>query len=189
MSSHAILSASSAYRWLACPPSALKNAEVEDKPSEFALQGTDAHSLCEYKLKHALGMEATDPTTSLEYYDQEMEECSDAYVGFVLEQKAETEKTCKDPLVLVEQKLDFSRFVPGGFGTGDCLIITDGQLQVIDFKYGTGVQVEAENNPQMMCYALGAMLLYDGIYDIDSMKMTIFQPRNCLLYTSPSPRD
>lgn len=177
MSSHAILSASSAYRWLACPPSALKNAEVEDKPSEFALQGTEAHSLCEYKLKHALGMDATDPTGSLEYYDQEMEECSDAYVGFVLEQKAEVEKTCKDPLVLVEQKLDFSRFVPGGFGTGDCLIIADGELQVIDFKYGTGVQVEAENNPQMMCYALGAMLLYDGIYDIDSMKMTIFQPR------------
>ncbi len=177
MSSHAILSASSAYRWLACPPSALKNAEVEDKPSEFALQGTDAHSLCEYKLKHALGMDATDPTGSLEYYDQEMEECSDAYVGFVLEQKAQAGKTCKDPLVLVEQKLDFSRFVPGGFGTGDCLIIADGQLQVIDFKYGTGVQVEAENNPQMMCYALGAMLLYDGIYDIDSVKMTIFQPR------------
>ena len=177
MSSHAILSASSAYRWLACPPSALKNAEVEDKPSEFALQGTEAHSLCEYKLKHALGMDATDPTGNLEYYDQEMEECSDAYVGFVLEQKAEAEKTCKDPLVLAEQKLDFSRFVPDGFGTGDCLIIADGELQVIDFKYGTGVQVEAENNPQMMCYALGAMLLYDGIYDIDSVKMTIFQPR------------
>ncbi len=128
MSSHAILSASSAYRWLACPPSALKNAEVEDKPSEFALQGTDAHSLCEYKLKHALGIAAIDPTGSLEYYDQEMEECSDAYVGFVLEQKAEAGKTCKDPLVLVEQKLDFSRFVPGGFGTGDCLIIADGEL-------------------------------------------------------------
>ncbi len=108
-------------------------------------------------------------------------------------------KTCKDPLVLVEQKLDFSRFVPGGFGTGDCLIIADGELQVIDFKYpggfgtgdcliiadgelqvidfkyGTGVQVEAKNNPQMMCYALGAMLLYDGIYDIDSVKMTIWR--------------
>ncbi len=79
--------------------------------------------------------------------------------------------------MLVEQKLDFSRFVPDGFGTGDCLIIADSELQVIDFKYGTGVQVEAENNPQMMCYALGAMLLYDGIYDIDSVKMTIFQPR------------
>ena len=177
MSSHAILSASSAYRWLSCPPSALKNAEVENKPSEFALQGTDAHSLCEYKLKHALGIAAIDPTGGLEYYDQEMEECSDAYVGFVLEQKAQAGKTCKDPLVLVEQKLDFSRFVPDGFGTGDCLIIADGELQVIDFKYGTGVQVEAENNPQMMCYALGAMLLYDGIYDIDSVKMTIFQPR------------
>lgn len=177
MSKHAVLSASSAYRWLACPPSALKNAEVEDKPSEYAKQGTDAHSLCEYKLRKSLGMGASDPTNSLEYYDQEMEECSDAYVSFILEQKSEAEKTCKDPLVLIEQKLDFSRFVPGGFGTGDCLIITDGQLQVIDFKYGTGVQVDAENNPQMMCYALGAMLLYDGIYDIDSVKMTIFQPR------------
>lgn len=175
--SHAILSASSAYRWLACPPSALKNAAIEDQVSEYALQGTDAHSLCEYKLKHALGEDVVDPTETLQYYDSEMEECSDAYVDFVLEQKAEVEKVCTDPLVLVEQKLNFSRFVPDGFGTGDCLIIADNEIHIIDFKYGTGVLVEAESNPQMMCYALGAVLLYDGIYDIEAVKMTIFQPR------------
>lgn len=175
--SHAILSASSAYRWLACPPSALKNAAIEDQVSEYALQGTDAHSLCEYKLKHALGEAVVDPTETLQYYDSEMEECSDAYVDFVLEQKAEVEKVCTDPLVLVEQKLNFSRFVPDGFGTGDCLIIADDEIHIIDFKYGTGVLVEAESNPQMMCYALGAVLLYDGIYDIEAVKMTIFQPR------------
>lgn len=177
MSNHAILSASSAYRWLECPPSALKNAKIKDHVSEYALQGTDAHSLCEYKVKTALGMKEEDPTEKLEFYDIEMEECANDYLNFVLAQKAEAEMICKDPLVLVEQKLDFSKFVPGGFGTGDCLIISDKTIHIIDFKYGTGVLVEAKDNPQMMCYALGAILLYDGIYDIETVKMTIFQPR------------
>lgn len=84
---------------------------------------------------------------------------------------------CSDPIVLIEQKLDFSRWVPEGFGTGDCVIVADGTLSVIDFKYGKGVEVLAENNPQMMLYALGALELFDGIYDIDTVSMTIFQPR------------
>src|SRR5699024_4348853 len=84
---------------------------------------------------------------------------------------------CKDPEVLVEQRLDFSRWVPNGFGTGDCLIVADKVLHIIDFKYGLGILVDAENNPQMMCYALGALEIYDGIYDIESVRMTIFQPR------------
>ncbi|WP_273234237.1 DUF2800 domain-containing protein [Ileibacterium valens] len=177
MSSHALLSASSASRWIACPPSALLNAKEADQSSEYAEQGTEAHLLCEYKLTKGLGMEAADPTAELKFFDQEMADCTDDYVRFILEQKAEIEKTCKDPLVLIEQRLDFSKFVPEGFGTGDCLIISDNQIQVIDFKYGSGVEVSAEKNPQMMCYALGALLLYDGIYDIESVKMTIFQPR------------
>lgn len=177
MSKHAILSASSAYRWLACPPSALKNAEVEDKPSEYAKQGTEAHTLCEFKLKTALGMECQDPRDGLEFLDTEMEDCSTAYAEYIMEEKAKAEQTCQDPLVLVEQKVSFERFVPDGFGTADCLIISDQQLHIVDFKYGTGIQVEAEHNPQMMCYGLGAMLLYDGIYDTENIKMTIFQPR------------
>lgn len=177
MTQHAILSASSAYRWLACPPSALKNAQIEDKPSDYARQGTEAHSLCEHKLKEALGMASEDPRKNLTFLDIEMEDAATLYTEFVMEEKDKAELICNDTLVLVEQKVDFGRFVPDGFGTADCLIISDQQLHVIDFKYGTGVQVEAESNPQMMCYGLGALLLYDGIYDIETIKLTIFQPR------------
>lgn len=94
-----------------------------------------------------------------------------------MEQLTEAKTHCKDPQVLVEQRLDFSKWVPEGFGTGDCLIVADDVLHIIDFKYGLGVLVEAEDNPQMMCYSLGALDIYDGIYDITSVKMTIFQPR------------
>ena len=87
------------------------------------------------------------------------------------------EKSKTDPVVLIEQRLDFSRFVEEGFGTGDCVIISDGTLSVVDYKHGVGVLVSAEDNPQMMCYALGALELFDGIYDIDTVSMTIYQPR------------
>lgn len=150
---------------------------MPDKSSSFAEQGTDAHSLCEYKLHVALGEPAEDPTENLSFFDEEMAECSDMYVQFVMEQLAKAKEACRDPVVLVEQCLDFSKWVPQGFGTGDCVIAADGTLFVIDFKYGLGVLVEAERNPQMMCYALGALLLFDGIYDITKISMTIFQPR------------
>ena len=167
---HAVLSASSAHRWLACPPSALACAGVKDTASEYAQQGTDAHSLCEYKLLKSLGQKAKDPTENLTYFDEEMADCSDAYAAFVQEQVEVAKQKCADPIVLVEQRLDFSKYVPDGFGTGDCVIVGDGTLSVIDFKYGVGIVVEAERNPQMMCYALGALALFDGIYDIDTVR-------------------
>ncbi|MGN1114506.1 MAG: DUF2800 domain-containing protein [Oscillospiraceae bacterium] len=162
---HAVLSASSSHRWLECPPSALINAQTDESPGEYARQGTDAHSLCEYKLRKALGEDVVYP--ELTYFDEEMEECTDSYVQFVMEK-------AKNAKVLVEQRLDFSKWVPDGFGTGDCIIVSEGRLSVVDFKYGVGVLVSAENNPQMMLYALGALDMFDGIYDIS---MTIFQPR------------
>lgn len=174
---HALLSASSSHRWLACPPSAKLCAGADDKGSEYAQQGTDAHALCEYKLLKALGRKADDPTDNLTFFDEEMAVCSDMYVQFVLEQLAAAKGSCSDPVVMVEQRLDFSEWVPDGFGTGDCVIVGDSTLHVIDFKYGLGVLVEAEHNPQLMCYALGALRLLDGIYDIDSVSMSIFQPR------------
>lgn len=174
---HAVLSASSSYRWLACPPSALECARLPDVQSDFAKQGTEAHALCEYKVKKALGQKEKDPTKSLTTFDEEMAECTDAYAQFVLESLAAAKTVCPDPLVLVEQRLDFSRWVPEGFGTGDCLIVADDTLTVIDYKHGLGVLVDAEKNPQMMCYALGALDLFDGIYDIRQVSMTIFQPR------------
>ena len=177
MGKHALLSASSSHRWLNCPPSARLCEGYEDKGSEYAQEGTDAHSLCEHKLKLALGMETTDPTENLSFYNEEMEQCACDYAAYVLELVEEAKKICKDPVVLIEQRLDFSRFVAEGFGTGDCVIIADGTLYIVDYKHGKGVEVSAEGNPQMMLYALGALELFDGIYDIDTVRMAIFQPR------------
>lgn len=122
-------------------------------------------------------METVDPTENLTYYDEEMERCANEYALYVSEKVEKTKSVCKDPVVLVEQRLDFSRWVPEGFGTGDCVIVADGTLTIVDMKYGLGILVSAENNPQMMLYALGALELFDGIYDIDMVSMTIFQPR------------
>lgn len=177
MGKHALLSASSSHRWIVCPPSARLSEQFEDKGSEYAQEGTDAHALCEYKLRRALGMDAKDPTEDLSFYNEEMEQCAEEYTSYVMELLGEVKECCKDPVVLVEQRLDYSRFVESGFGTGDCVIIADGTLYVIDYKHGKGVEVSALSNPQMMCYALGALELFDGIYDIDSVCMTIYQPR------------
>ena len=174
---HAILSASSSHRWLECPLSAKLCSEQPDTASEYAQEGTDAHALCEHKLKALLGMETTDPTENLTYYNEEMERCANEYAVYVSEQVEKTKSVCKGPVVLVEQRLDFSRWVPEGFGTGDCVIVADGTLTIVDMKYGLGILVSAENNPQMMLYALGALELFDSIYDINTVSMTIFQPR------------
>ena len=177
MAGHALLSASSIHRWLNCPPSARLCENYEDRGSEYAQEGSDAHSLCEHRLKSALGMESTDPTEGLSFYNEEMEQCACDYAAYVMELVAQAKETCKDPVVLIEQRLDFSRFVQEGFGTGDCVIIADGTLYIVDYKHGKGVEVSAVDNPQMMLYALGALELFDGIYDIDTVQMAIFQPR------------
>ena len=186
---HAILSASSSHRWLNCPPSAQLCAAEANKSSPYAQQGTDAHELCEYKVLKSLGCDVPDPTENLDYFDTEMDDCSDQYCSYVMEQYEEAKKLCSDPQVLVEQTLDFSRWVPMGFGTGDCLIIADKVLHIIDFKYGLGILVDANDNPQMMCYALGALDIYDGIYDIEEVKMTIFQPRRENISTCTMPKE
>lgn len=174
---HALLSPSSSHIWLRCTRAPRLCEQYEDTETSYTQQGTDAHELCQYKLESALGRETVDPREHLTYYDEEMETCSDDYASFVLETINEITDTCPDPAVLIEQKLDFSRFVPDGFGRGDCIIIADGTMHVIDFKYGLGVLVSAEQNPQMMLYALGAMELLDDLYDFDSISLTIFQPR------------
>ncbi len=175
MGKHALLSASSSHRWLNCSPSARLEQEFDDTESTAAAEGTAAHALCEHKLKKALKRRSKKPVS--EYDCDEMDAYTDDYVGFVIEAVEEAKQTCADPLVLIEQRLDFSCYVPEGFGTGDCVIVADGLLHIIDFKYGQGVLVEAEENPQMMLYALGALRLFDAIYDIKEIAMTIYQPR------------
>ena len=176
-SEHAVLSASSANRWLHCPPSVRLSEGYMDKASVFAMEGTSAHELCEYKLRSALGMEAENPTENLDFYNTEMEECAEGYATYILELVEKAKETCSDPVVMVEQRVDFSRYVPEGFGTADCIIIADETLNIVDYKHGKGVEVSAEDNPQMKLYALGALELFDCLYDISKVQMTIFQPR------------
>lgn len=171
--SHAVLSASSSSRWLACPPSAQLCAALPDTVTDYAREGTCAHELAEYKVQKLLGNPDSNPVENLDFYDTEMEDCTDSYAQYIAEQLS----TLQEPMVLVEQRLDFSRYVPDGFGTGDCVIVADDVLTVIDFKYGKGVAVSANHNSQMMLYALGALELFDALYDIAEIRMVIFQPR------------
>jgi len=189
MSRHALLSASSSHRWLNCPPSARICESYEDKGSDYAAEGTDAHSLCEYKLKTALDMKAQDPTENLTYYSEEMEDCANGYAAYVLELVEAAKKNSSDPVILIEQRLDYSRFVESGFGTGDCVIVADGTLNILDYKHGRGILVEADNNPQMMLYALGALEIFDFIYDIETVCMTVYQPRRSSVSTFTLSKD
>ena len=174
---HATLSASSSERWLNCPPSARLCENYEDRGSDYAAEGTDAHTLCEFRLKQALGMLAEDPIGNLSWYNTEMEECAQGYAAYVVELLETAKQTCSNPVVMIEQRVDFSRWVQDGFGTADCIVIADGVMSICDYKHGKGVEVSAVGNPQMRLYALGALEIFDGIYDIDQVCMTIFQPR------------
>ena len=174
-SDHALLSASGAHRWLNCTPSARLESDEPESTSAAAEQGTAAHALAEHKLRRALKQRSKRPVST--WIDDEMETLTDDYVSFVQEHISIAQETCGDPQVLIEQRLDFSHVVPGGFGTGDCVIIAEPTLQIIDLKYGQGVLVEAERNPQLMLYALGALHTFGDLYDIERVAVTIYQPR------------
>ncbi|MFR8480710.1 MAG: DUF2800 domain-containing protein [Varibaculum timonense] len=174
-SDHALLSASGAHRWLNCTPSARLESDEPESTSAAAEQGTAAHALAEHKLRRALKQRSKRPVSA--WIDDEMETLTDDYVSFVQEHISIAQESCADPQVLIEQRLDFSHVVPGGFGTGDCVIIAEPTLQIIDLKYGQGVLVEAERNPQLMLYALGAIHTFGNLYDIEQVAVTIYQPR------------
>lgn len=182
MSTHAFLSPSASHRWLMCPPSAKLNAALPDQSSPYAKQGTDAHELCAYLVEKALGRDVKDPTENLDYYDEEMQMCAEGYAEFVMQELELARQTCPDTEVLIEQKVDFSKWVEGGKGTADCILLSDGTAEIIDYKNGLGVMVSSESeefggNPQLMCYSLGVIDMFDGIYNIDTIRMAIYQPR------------
>ena len=136
MAKHAFLSASASHRWINCPPSAKLCEGIKDESSHYAQEGTDCHELCAYLVEMALGRDVEDPTENLTYYSGEMQNCAEEYRDYVLEQFERSKKFCSDPMVFIEQRLDFSRWVENGFGTGDCVIIADEVLHIIDYKHG-----------------------------------------------------
>lgn len=182
---HAHLSASGSSRWMACPPSAELEKDFPDSSSVFAEEGTAAHELSEIILHNELKNIDDDEFEKQyeafqdmnEFYSQSMLDYVQSYVDVVMERVNEAYAKTPDALVLVEQRLDFSTWVPDGFGTGDVLIIADGQLEVIDLKFGKGVPVSAIDNPQMRLYGLGALDRYNMLFDIERVRMTIVQPR------------
>ncbi|TZE81984.1 DUF2800 domain-containing protein [Calorimonas adulescens] len=179
---HALLSASGAHKWLVCTPSARLEETFPETTSEYAEEGRLAHQIAELKLrKHFIEpMKAKTFNNKLKelkenpLFQEEMLNHVDEYFNYVYKIALNYPST---PYVTIEKKLDYSAYVPEGFGTGDCIIIGGDTLHIIDFKYGKGVPVSAEDNPQMKLYALGALSAYSILYSIKKVKMSIVQPR------------
>lgn len=184
MGAHAILSPSGASRWLVCTKSARLEATFPDRAGAAADEGTLAHALGElitrYRLKKIgkrLYERELAEIESNPQYDHAMQEHADNYSVFVLEKLSEARAHTKDAQIFLEQRLNLTDYVPEGFGTGDAIIIADHVLDLIDLKYGKGVAVNVQNNRQLMLYALGALREFDMLYDISTVRMTIYQPR------------
>lgn len=178
---HALLSASSSHLWLTVPPIARLEEFFEHPTSPAAQEGTLPHALAEHKLRLALGEDSQLPEGAI---DPDMDRHTDDYVAYISDEMTQAKQVTPDPIFIIEQRVDFSRYVPEGFGTADAIIVADNSLHVIDFKYGKGVLVDSENNSQMRLYALRALELFDALYDIAEIKMTIFQPRKGNVSTS-----
>lgn len=178
---HALLSPSAAHRWLHCTAAPRLEEGMPDKGSTYADEGTLAHAYCAKKLKAMLGLPTDEEDADIErlseYHTGEMDEHTDTYVSIVSEKWAAARSKTSDAQLLVEVRLDFTKWIPDAFGTADAVIIADGLMEVIDFKYGKGIKVSAEENPQMMIYALGAYEQENFEYDIKDIRCTIVQPR------------
>ena len=181
MSKHAILSASGAHRWLSCPGSVQLERNFEDQGSVYAQEGTLAHEVCELTVnRFLLNSEHIDYTMQIaalkahSLWDNEMLSCAEAYLDYI---RRVYLKFPSAPMLVLERRVDFSEYVPEGFGTADCILLWGDELHIIDYKHGKGVEVSAEHNPQMMLYALGALKAYSFLGDIRQVFMTIVQPR------------
>ena len=178
---HALLSASSSKQWLHCPPSVRLQEGFPNESSVYAEEGTFAHEVCEYKVRKYLHERVTRPQSE-EFYTEEIDQITDVYAEYVIRTIEDMKRTGCEPLVLVEERVDYSHIAPSGFGTADMLIIGKdengkGLLHICDFKTGQGVYVDCDHNSQMMLYALGGLAAYGYIYEIETVRMTIIQPR------------
>ena len=172
---HALLSASSSKQWLHCPPSARLQENFPNESSVYAEEGTWAHELCEYKVKKYLHQRMKRPQS--DFLTEEIDALTDVYAEFVISTIEEMKKEHGTVLALVEERLDYSHIAPSGFGTGDMVMLAPGVLHIADFKTGSGVFVDADHNSQLMLYALGALHAYDYLFNVQTVSMTIVQPR------------
>lgn len=178
---HAVLSASSSKQWLHCPPSIRLQENFPNESSVYAAEGTFAHEVCEYKVRKYLKERVKRPQ-SKEFDTEEIEQITDMYAEFVISIIEKMKENGCEPLAFVEERVNYSHIAPSGFGTADMLIIGKdkngkGLLHVVDFKTGKGVFVDADHNSQMMLYALGGLAAYGFIYEIETVRMSIVQPR------------
>jgi len=181
---HAILSPSSASRWLTCTPSARLEQSYPDNSGQAAAEGTLAHTIAEAVLRfylHEIGPVNYESLWSdfrkSPLYSEDMRSHAEDYALFVVEKYEAAKKHTKDAVIKIEASLDLTDYIPEGYGTGDAVIIADGVLDIIDLKYGKGVRVECTDNKQMKLYALGALREFDFMYEIHTVRMTIYQPR------------
>ena len=172
---HARFSPSAADRRIHCPPSLLLEEQFEEGESVYAAEGTAGHALAEHHIRKYLGQQTIRPTS--EFYTDELLAAADEYVSFVTGEIEDARRCCASPILLVEQRVDVSAYVEGCFGTADMVIITDKIVHIIDLKLGKGVEVHAEENPQLMIYGLGVLHMAEALYDIETVRLTIFQPR------------
>lgn len=179
---HAKLSASGSERWMACTPSARLEEQFPDEGSQYAAEGTFAHDLAEARLAGLLKIKKHTSSDEAGYkanpfYTQELSDYVDDYVSLALMKVQQARTKTPDAVVLLEQRLDFSPWVPEGFGTGDLVIVADNVLEVVDLKFGKGVLVSAVDNSQLRLYGLGAYNMLAHLYDVRTVRMTICQPR------------
>lgn len=172
---HARFSPSAANRRIHCPPSLLLEEQFEEGESTYAAEGTAGHELAEHLIRKYLKLRTKRPTS--DYYTDELLAAVNEYVSFVIGEIETARRDCSQPVIVVEQRVDASEYVDSCFGTADMVIITDKVAHVIDLKLGKGVEVHAEENPQLMIYGLGVLHMAESLYDIETVRMTIFQPR------------
>lgn len=180
---HALLSASGSKRWLSCPPSARLEETYPDKETAAAREGTLAHAIGEFYLKYYLKHNHTNVTLpkqfrNQEFYNKAMFDYVFEYIEICIEKINTALSIDKTAYIAIEEKIDYSEWAKEGFGTGDLVIITDKYVEIVDLKYGKGVAVSAIDNTQMQMYALGIISNFGFMYDFDTIRMTIFQPRN-----------
>jgi len=175
MGAHARFSPSAAHRRLNCPPSLVLEEQFQDEESGYAAEGSAGHALAEHLIKKHLKVRSKRPVS--DYYSDDLLEAVDEYVSYVINEIEEAKRTCKAPIFSVEQRVDASEYVDECFGTADMVIVTDKVAHIIDLKLGKGVAVFAEDNPQLMIYGLGILSMAELLYDVEIVRMTIFQPR------------